>query len=148
MAAGARQFRTGRHAAAIGGHGRPTRSPLSERGLAAEFSLNNGDATLWGFSRISNYIAFCRVGVSGRCRGPPYAASCTSRDGTTTFQIVYLKNFVDTFRFQAMKRAGRPKRSTSRFGLKTMSLERLTELIDAARSEARRRLSEIEASLG
>ena len=46
------------------------------------------------------------------------------------------------------KKAGRPKGSTSRFGLKDMSLERLTELIDAARSEARRRLSEIEASIG
>ena len=47
-----------------------------------------------------------------------------------------------------MKRAGRPKGSTSRFGLKTMSLERLTELIDAARGEARNRLAEIEASIG
>ena len=49
---------------------------------------------------------------------------------------------------RTMKKAGRPKGSTSRFGLKDMSLERLTELIDAARSEARRRLSEIEASIG
>lgn len=32
--------------------------------------------------------------------GPPYAASCTSRDGTTILQIVYSENFVDTFRFQ------------------------------------------------
>ena len=47
-----------------------------------------------------------------------------------------------------MKKAGRPKGSTSRFGLKTMSLERLTELIDAARGEARGRLAEIEASIG
>ena len=47
-----------------------------------------------------------------------------------------------------MKKAGRPKGSTSRFGLKTMSLERLTELIDAARGEARSRLAEIEASIG
>ena len=53
VAAGARQFRSGRHAA-IGGHGPPTRSPLSGRGLAFEFSLNDGDATLWGISRISS----------------------------------------------------------------------------------------------
>ncbi len=49
---------------------------------------------------------------------------------------------------RTMKRGGRPKGSTSRFGLKTMSLERLTQLIDAARSEARNRLAEIEASIG
>ena len=49
---------------------------------------------------------------------------------------------------RTMKRAGRPKGSTSRFGLKAMSLERLTELIDAARGEARSRLAEIEASIG
>ena len=49
---------------------------------------------------------------------------------------------------RTMKKAGRPKGSTSRFGLKTMSLERLTELIDAARHEARSRLAEIEASIG
>ncbi len=47
-----------------------------------------------------------------------------------------------------MKRGGRPKGSTSRFGLKTMSLEQLTKLIDAARREARGRLAEIEASIG
>ncbi len=49
---------------------------------------------------------------------------------------------------RTMKKAGRPKGSTSRFGLKAMSLERLTELIDAARGEARSRLAEIEASIG
>ena len=49
---------------------------------------------------------------------------------------------------RAMKRAGRPKGSTSRFGLKAMSLERLTELIDAARGEARSRLAEFEALIG
>ena len=47
-----------------------------------------------------------------------------------------------------MKKAGRPKGSVSRFGLKTMSLERLTELIDSARHEARSRLADIEASIG
>ena len=49
---------------------------------------------------------------------------------------------------RTMKKAGRPKGSTSRFGLKAMSLERLTELIDAARGEARSRLADIEASIG
>jgi len=49
---------------------------------------------------------------------------------------------------QTMKKAGRPKGSTSRLGLKAMSLERLTELIDAARGEARNRLADIEASIG
>ena len=49
---------------------------------------------------------------------------------------------------RTMKRAGRPKGSTSRFGLKTMNLEQLTQLIGAARTEARRRLTEIEASIG
>ena len=46
------------------------------------------------------------------------------------------------------KRVGRPKRSTSKLGLKTMNLEQLTQLIDAARGEARSRLAEIEASIG
>ncbi len=49
---------------------------------------------------------------------------------------------------RTMKRAGRPKGSTSRFGLKTMSLEQLMQLIDSARGEARSRLAEIEASIG
>ncbi len=49
---------------------------------------------------------------------------------------------------RTMKKGGRPKGAVSRFGLKTMSLERLTELIDAARGEARSRLAEIEASIG
>ncbi len=47
-----------------------------------------------------------------------------------------------------MKKAGRPKGVGTRFGLKKMSLERLTELIGAARGEARRRLAEIESSIG
>ena len=46
------------------------------------------------------------------------------------------------------KKLGRPKGSTSRLGLKKMSLERLTELIDAARHEARSRLAEIESAIG
>ncbi len=49
---------------------------------------------------------------------------------------------------RTMKKAGRPKGSTSRFGLKDMSLERLTELIDAARHEARSRLADIETLIG
>ncbi len=49
---------------------------------------------------------------------------------------------------RTMKRVGRPKGSTSRFGLKTMSLERLTQLIGAARREARTRLAEIETLIG
>ncbi len=46
------------------------------------------------------------------------------------------------------KKLGRPKGSTSRLGLKKMSLEQLTQLIDAARVEARSRLADIEASIG
>ena len=49
---------------------------------------------------------------------------------------------------RTMKKGGRPKGAVSRFGLKTMSLEHLTQLIGAARTEARRRLTEIEASIG
>ena len=49
---------------------------------------------------------------------------------------------------RTMKRVGRPKGSVSRFGLKTMSLERLSELIDAARREAKSRLADIEESIG
>ena len=49
---------------------------------------------------------------------------------------------------RTMKRAGRPKGAASRLGLKTMSLEQLTQLIGAARGEARSRISEIEASIG
>ena len=49
---------------------------------------------------------------------------------------------------RTMKKAGRPKGSTSRLGLKTMTLEQLTQLIDAARGEARSRLAEFEALIG
>ena len=49
---------------------------------------------------------------------------------------------------RTMKKAGRPTGAASRLGLKTMSLEQLTQLIDAARGEARSRLAEIEASIG
>ena len=49
---------------------------------------------------------------------------------------------------RTMKKLGRPKGAASRLGLKSMSLEQLMQLIDAARGEARRRLSEIEALIG
>ena len=49
---------------------------------------------------------------------------------------------------RSMKKAGRPKGAAGRLGLKTMSLEQLMQLIDAARGEARSRLAEIEASIG
>ncbi len=49
---------------------------------------------------------------------------------------------------RTMKRAGRPTGAASRLGLKTMSLEQLTQVIDAARGEARIRLAELEASIG
>ena len=49
---------------------------------------------------------------------------------------------------RTMKKAGRPKGSTSRFGLKAMSLDQLMQLIDAARGEARGRLAEIETLIG
>ena len=46
------------------------------------------------------------------------------------------------------KKLGRPKGAASRLGLKSMSLEQLTQLLDAARVEARSRLADIEASIG
>ena len=46
------------------------------------------------------------------------------------------------------KKAGRPKGAAGKLGLKTMNLEQLMQLIDAARGEARGRLAEIEASIG
>ena len=49
---------------------------------------------------------------------------------------------------RTMRRAGRPKGAAGRFGLKTMSLEQLTQLIDAARVEARRKLVALEEAIG
>ncbi len=46
------------------------------------------------------------------------------------------------------KRAGRPKGVASRLGLGSMSLEELTQVIDAARAEARQRLADLEESIG
>ena len=49
---------------------------------------------------------------------------------------------------RGVRRVGRPKGVVSRLGLKNMSLEQLSNLIDAARSEARRRIAELEQSFG
>ena len=46
------------------------------------------------------------------------------------------------------KRAGRPKGVASRLGLGSMSLEELTQVIEAARAEARRKLAALEESIG
>ena len=46
------------------------------------------------------------------------------------------------------KRAGRPKGVASRLGLGSMSLEELTQVIDAARAEARRKLTALEEAIG
>lgn len=46
------------------------------------------------------------------------------------------------------KRAGRPKGVASRIGLGSMSLEELTQVIDAARTEARRKLADLEEAIG
>ncbi len=46
------------------------------------------------------------------------------------------------------KKVGRPAGVTARFGLRSMALEELTELIEASRDEARRKIRELEASIG
>ncbi len=46
------------------------------------------------------------------------------------------------------KRAGRPKGVASRLGLGGMSLEQLSQVIDAARAEARRKLVALEEAIG
>ena len=46
------------------------------------------------------------------------------------------------------KRLGRPKGVAARSGLRDMTLEQLMAVISAARAEARRKLSELKASLG
>ncbi len=46
------------------------------------------------------------------------------------------------------KRAGRPKGVASRLGLKDMSLEQLSQVIDAARTEAKRKLAALEEAIG
>ena len=46
------------------------------------------------------------------------------------------------------KKVGRPRGSGGRRGLKKLSLEALTNLIGAARKEAKSRLKELEASIG
>ena len=76
------------------------------------------------------------------------ARHLSATHGKKTKKKATAKKAIRRGKKRTMKKAGRPKGSTSRFGLKTMSLERLTELIDAARHEARNRLAEIEASIG
>ena len=49
---------------------------------------------------------------------------------------------------RAKKRARRLSGSTTRLGLSGMSLEQLTQLIDAARGEARRKLSALDSLIG
>ena len=46
------------------------------------------------------------------------------------------------------KRAGRPKGVASRLSLGSMSLEQLSQVIDAARAEARRKLVALEETIG
>ena len=46
------------------------------------------------------------------------------------------------------KRAGRPKGVASRLGLGSMSLVQLTQEIDAARAEARRKIVELQEMIG
>ena len=46
------------------------------------------------------------------------------------------------------KRAGRPKGVASRLGLGSMSLEQLTQVIVAARTQARRKLVALEETIG
>ena len=76
------------------------------------------------------------------------ARHLSATHGTKTKKKTTVKKAKRRGKKRTMKKAGRPKGSTSRFGLKAMSLERLTELIGAARSEARNRLADIEASIG
>ncbi len=46
------------------------------------------------------------------------------------------------------KRAGRPKGVASRLGLGNMTLEQLSQVIDVARAEARRKLVALEEAIG
>ena len=46
------------------------------------------------------------------------------------------------------KRAGRPKGVASRLSFGSMSLEQLTQVLDAARSEARRKIAKLEEAIG
>ena len=76
------------------------------------------------------------------------ARHLSATDGKKTKKKATAKKAKRRGKKRTMNKAGRPRGSTSRFGLKAMSLERLTELIDAARYEARSRIAEIEASIG
>jgi len=46
-----------------------------------------------------------------------------------------------------VRRGGRPKGIAARLGIRDMSLEQLTELIAAARGEARRKLAELQKAM-
>ncbi len=81
-------------------------------------------------------------------RPGPFAWHMQSMHGAKKKTKATAKRAMRRGKKRTMKMAGRPKGSASRFGLKKMSLERLTQLIDAARGEARSRLAEIEASIG
>ncbi len=48
---------------------------------------------------------------------------------------------------KVMGRTGRPTALVARLGLRDMSIDELTQVIEAARSEARNRLSELQAAL-
>ena len=81
-------------------------------------------------------------------RPGPFAWHMQSMHGAKKKKKATAKKAKRRGKKRTMKKAGRPKGSTSRFGLKTMSLERLTQLIDAARSEARRKLVALEDAIG
>ena len=76
------------------------------------------------------------------------ARHMTATHGTKKKRKTTVKKAKRRGKKRTMKRVGRPKGAASRLGLKNMSLEQLTQLIDAARGEARSRLAEIEASIG
>ncbi len=81
-------------------------------------------------------------------RPGPFAWHMQSMHGAKKKKKATAKKAKRRGKKRAMKRAGRPKGSGTRLGLKKMSLEQLMQLIDSARGEARRRLSEIESAIG
>ncbi len=81
-------------------------------------------------------------------RPGPFAWHMQSMHGAKKKKKAMAKKAKRRGKKRTMKKGGRPKGAASRMGLKTMSLEQLTQLIDAARGEARSRLADIEASIG
>ncbi len=81
-------------------------------------------------------------------RPGPFAWHMQSMHGAKKKKKAMAKKAKRRGKKRAMKRAGRPKGSGTRLGLKKMSLEQLMQLIDGARGEARSRLADIEASIG